>query len=769
MKKLRVKAGMGVFNCSQGEEKMKFFMSLIIIFTLFCSIIEAQGLWKYRRKPLFSWPHNFQNLFSLPGTSTGWAVGDDIIAKTTDKGETWVRQGVNGILLSVWFNTLNTGWTCGYSGKVFYTTDGGATWGTGNTGITTNLWGISFWDDSTGVAVGGYFGPTTGGTIIRTTDAGNNWQVVFSCAHWLTDVKCIGSDTAWVSAMGPLEPGPTVVYRTTDRGVTWDSIIMVNYNTVAYALEVLNGGLTAWVLAQQSGSPVMVYKTTDAGISWASYNTGIGPPPSEIIFMDEQTGWICGGSGQAMMTYIAKTTDGGASWNICPQPAHETIRGVSYFDPDSFYAVGGMDGGTVLLSRDGGDSWYYRANGEFLLALAASDTSNVWACGNYGTMLHSSDGGNTWVNQQSFSYTEPAYPIYAATFPTATTGYIGGHGGIIRKTTDGGQTWFAVQGIGARVNNIKFVNPLIGWAITSSAIYKTTDGAGSWTQQAVAQSTMEFNRIDMVDSLYGWVAGNAWGGITTDILYTTDGGANWIPVEPPISPSKWQDVDFLDRDNGYMVGYNQWVIKTINNGSTWTTIDLSSYTTSELYGVAFGDVDHGWVFTHHCILHTEDGGLTWNKDSVEASLEFSGRPLIACWPVAVDSSHAWWSDYYASPHACILGYSSPTGIEEFKPNVKSLGLKIYPNPFRQITEIRLQMTDKQLSDISHQSSVSIKIYNSSGRIVKDFSRTTLNGLCPTHLSWFGKDNSGHQVPAGVYFVRLELTEKSITKKIIRLK
>jgi N-acetylneuraminic acid mutarotase len=98
-------------------------------------------------------------------------------------------------------------------------------------------------------------------------------------------------------------------------------------------------------------------------------------------------------------------------------------------------------------------------------------------------------------------------------------------------------------------------------------------------------------------------------------------------------------------------------------------------------------------------------------------------------------------------------------------------LKISPNPFEQMTDIRYQITDTNVRstlNVQH-STISLKIYDSSGRLVKVFSKLSSAIGHPLSVTWFGKDNSGHQVPAGVYFVRLELTEKSITKKIIRLK
>jgi len=64
----------------------------------------------------------------------------------------------------------------------------------------------------------------------------------------------------------------------------------------------------------------------------------------------------------------------------------------------------------------------------------------------------------------------------------------------------------------------------------------------------------------------------------------------------------------------------------------------------------------------------------------------------------------------------------------------------------------------------------MKIYNAAGLLVKDFYlySSGIGGQVSVKV-WDGKDNSGQQVPSGVYFMRLEMPNKSITKKIIKLK
>jgi hypothetical protein len=101
------------------------------------------------------------------------------------------------------------------------------------------------------------------------------------------------------------------------------------------------------------------------------------------------------------------------------------------------------------------------------------------------------------------------------------------------------------------------------------------------------------------------------------------------------------------------------------------------------------------------------------------------------------------------------------GIQEFKGSITANSwLEISPNPFRQITDIRYQITD------SEYQALELKIYDVSGRSVKTFQLPTSDLLSSNVVRWDGKDNTGKKVAEGVYFVRLQSTNLHITKKVI---
>ena len=62
----------------------------------------------------------------------------------------------------------------------------------------------------------------------------------------------------------------------------------------------------------------------------------------------------------------------------------------------------------------------------------------------------------------------------------------------------------------------------------------------------------------------------------------------------------------------------------------------------------------------------------------------------------------------------------------------------------------------------------LKIYDASGRVVKNVLLPTAYSLVLTEVSWNGVNNAGQKLPSGVYFVYLENYENSLIEKVIKV-
>lgn len=102
---------------------------------------------------------------------------------------------------------------------------------------------------------------------------------------------------------------------------------------------------------------------------------------------------------------------------------------------------------------------------------------------------------------------------------------------------------------------------------------------------------------------------------------------------------------------------------------------------------------------------------------------------------------------------------TPADVESAETNT---GLELsqnVPNPFVGSTEIRFQLTES--------ASIRLSVIDAGGRVVRELA----NGVesAGTHaMSWDGRDVTGRDVPAGIYFYRLHAGTEVQTRQMILL-
>jgi len=172
-------------------------------------------------------------------------------------------------------------------------------------------------------------------------------------------------------------------------------------------------------------------------------------------------------------------------------------------------------------------------------------------------------------------------------------------------------------------------------------------------------------------------------------------------------------------DGGYII------TGTLDSDLCFIKIDsLGFITWSNTYGGVPGDIGYS-------IIHTSDGGYT-----------AAGETFT---PDSGYGSDVW-----------LIHLGPEPGIEENdNVNVSYVEMQIFPNPFCEKTFIKYHIIGKEFET---------KIYDTSGRLVKSFAYLNYH-----QIIWDGRDNSGHPVPEGIYFVTVETSEFKETKKVILLK
>jgi hypothetical protein len=104
------------------------------------------------------------------------------------------------------------------------------------------------------------------------------------------------------------------------------------------------------------------------------------------------------------------------------------------------------------------------------------------------------------------------------------------------------------------------------------------------------------------------------------------------------------------------------------------------------------------------------------------------------------------------------------GITENKTTAPLIcNLQVTPNPFSKLTTVNFSIERSAESDLG---GMELKIYDVSGRLVRNFCSAMPHAPCAMQISWDGTDQSNRKLGSGVYFVTLCSGEYSETKKVL---
>jgi photosystem II stability/assembly factor-like uncharacterized protein len=291
---------------------------------------------------------------------------------------------------------------------------------------------VDFVDSLYGWAVG------NSGTIIHTSDGGNNWVFQDSkTTNEIVDVFFLNRNLGWAVEWNSSSfPFGTILLKTTNGGENWSSATYREDNLFMTCILFLDS-LTGWM----GGDPHALVKTTDGGISWEqaaidSSNLAFFPVFS-IAFYNNQYGYACGGR-QDMAGVTWRTSNGGNKWypiraeDAPADPIQEihtidslNVIGISG-DIEGFYGI------DVIRTSDGGIFWEY----EPLIYtgvptdLDFRNKAEAWSpLGARKKFIYSLDAGVNWAPIP----TPDSSAIYDVDFPDSLHGFAVGEQGAILK------------------------------------------------------------------------------------------------------------------------------------------------------------------------------------------------------------------------------------------------------------------------------------------------------------------------------------------------
>lgn len=305
------------------------------------------------------------------GSKYVWAVGalDDqqygTILFSPNAGDNWERQAEgfaalhNVYLSDVWAINENIVWAVGSNNTVVKTTNGGSTWhlvSIPSQKTNVELVSISIVGSST-IWISG-----SSGTVYRSGDGGNNWTHFNSDVlgvKYLQGIHAIDTNTAYVVGNNGVMPEKGIIARTSDAGLSWDSLVPADdYNK------------NVW-LGVTSSDPdnIIIYGaeshyifSQDGGQNWQNDSIeGTGGTNGADInclkMLDDQTWW-----GAFDYDYIGQTQNAGNTWEkqTAAGPYGEWLFGIDYYDENICVIVGessNSNTGKIIKTADGGRIW----------------------------------------------------------------------------------------------------------------------------------------------------------------------------------------------------------------------------------------------------------------------------------------------------------------------------------------------------------------------------------------------------------------------------
>ena len=321
------------------------------------------------------------------------------------------------------------------------------------------------------------------------------------------------------------------------------------------------------------------------------------------------------------------------------------------------------DGTAAILHTDNGrTTWEEQGDSTLWEGMWANDISAVdeftaWAAvgdEKGGAILHTSDGGFNWKLQMlPEGITDEVKGIKGLSRDVAWALTIGG---IVMRTLDGGEIWTIIPHgdiVMKQINRIDALGEDIWIADFGSGeqgIIHSADFGQTWRQETLLDpgylgSQFGLMAVSIVSSEVAWAAVRP----AAHIYRTLDGGDTWSLDAPDVSgPNDLDDICALNA-------HTAWAVQNIGGQSGDRIIrvrlmndevisDIMDPTNNYQYeGLTCFDENTLWVagfkaygasadLPDGAILHTSDGGTTWENQPLSAK-------NIALWKISFVGAH----------------------------------------------------------------------------------------------------------------------------------
>jgi len=637
-------------------------------------------------------------------------------------------------------------------------------------------------------AMGNLFANSTERGVYKTIDGGESWENVLFVSDSTGAIDVVihpeNPDTLyaamWERVRRPNRRsygGPTCgIYRSYDGGNTWTELTnglpsaASQKGRIGIDISVSDPNIVYAIYADRTGYFNGVYKSTDNGETWVQTNDGslsdvyasygwwfgrlkVDPIDPDIVFVigfdiyrtqnggnswTNQSGWDVHVDQHAVSIHplnnnfvllandggLYSSTNSGTSWTWnqnLPITQFYTCE-LDYQHPERLYG-GTQDNGTNRTMTGNIDDWEFIYGGDgFYVLVDPEDNNYVYAEYQYGNLARSTNGGQSFTgatsgisNSDRFNWMCPV--VFDPTNPA--TLYFGSN--KLYRSTNHAASWTVIssdltEGPGSgnlayhtlTTISISPVNPdVIYTGSDDGLVFVSTDAGASFTDISSNLPERWITRVatDPTDENIAYVtlSGYRWDEFQPHIFRTDNLGQNWIDISGNLPEAPVNDIIINPANNQVLfVATDMGVYVTYNGGAEWEILG------DNLPNVVVND-------------------LVYHQPTNKLVAGTFGRSMYSY-------------DLEQDPQTSVSEVTAEITVD------------IYPNPFRNKTNIRIEGIQK---------SGKMSVFDLSGKLVAILPVTENETV-----TWDGSNSQGVKLKKGVYFCTVHSENQMVTRKVI---
>jgi photosystem II stability/assembly factor-like uncharacterized protein len=196
-------------------------------------------------------------------------------------------------------------------------------------------------------------------------------------------------------------------------------------------------------------------------------------------------------------------------------------------------------------------------------------------------------------------------------------------------STNGGQSWTRSETATGALMGMDITDVQSIWQCGFGNFNTSKDGAQTW-QPFTSPLSEDCRLLTFVDDKIGWAAS------VDKLAGTDDGGESWETISLPVTVRKIAAISLRTATDGYILDFDYTLYSTSDGGDSWSAsmleIEDSDLALMDLTlpsaAVRFVDDQNGLIILNLagggksdlCVLNTNDGGQTWERESLPAGL-----------------------------------------------------------------------------------------------------------------------------------------------------